>query len=280
MRIRLDDLVASRLAEGAAVPAFTCYDFTTALAVVSAAEEVGQGVIILITPKTASMKEGLRLVAAVRALADAAVVPVAVQLDHAPNLDLILSAVAAGADSVLADASAAPFADNVAFVRHVRSATDALGVVVEAELGSIAGDEDRSLAVEASGKTDSLLVAEFVASSHAQLLATSVGNVHGSYAGVPKLDWPLISDVRAASPVPLSLHGASGLPDEDLRRAPAAGLGKINFNTELRAAIFDAVEAQLSASRATGDDMLAYERACREAVRQFTLSTLEKLAGR
>jgi tagatose 1,6-diphosphate aldolase GatY/KbaY len=70
------------------------------------------------------------------------------------------------------------------------------------------------------------------------------------------------------------------LPDEDLRRAPAAGLGKINFNTELRAAIFDAVEAQLSASRATGDDMLAYERACREAVRQFTLSTLEKLAGR
>jgi tagatose 1,6-diphosphate aldolase GatY/KbaY len=280
MRTRLDDLVISRLADGAAVPALTCYEFSTALAVVSAAEEFGGGVIVLITPKTASTVDGLRLITAVRDLADAAAVPVAVQLDHAPDLELILSAVSAGVDSVLADGSALSYEDNVAFVRRVRSVTDEAGIVVEAELGSIAGDEDRALSVRASGKTDPRLVADFVASSGAHLLATSVGNVHGTYAGEPQLDWPLIDEIRTASAVPLSLHGASGLPEGDLSRAPSAGLGKININTELRAAVFDAAQAQLIASREDGDDMLTFERVNREAAREFCLSTLRRLDAR
>jgi len=259
------------------VPALTCYDFSTALAVVSAAEEFGRGVIILITPKTASAQDGLRLITAVRGLADSASVPVGVQLDHAPHLDLILAAVDAGVDSVLADGSALSFDDNAAFVRRVRSLTDDAGIVVEAELGSIAGDEDRALSVTASGKTDPRLVAPYLVSSQAHLLATSVGNVHGSYAGEPELDWPLIAEVQAESVVPLSLHGASGLSDSDLSRAAAAGLGKININTELRAAVFDAVQTQLGPSREHGDDMLTFERVCREAARSFAVSALKRL---
>jgi len=115
MRTRLDHLVTSALQQGSAVPAFTCYDFTTALAVVGAAEESGRGVILLVAPKTAATPNGLRLIAALRGLADAASVPVAVQLDHATDIAVMADAVAAGADSVLADGSSLPYGENIAW---------------------------------------------------------------------------------------------------------------------------------------------------------------------
>ena len=86
MRTRLDHLVTAALQQGSAVPAFTCYDFTTALAVVGAAEDAGHGIILLVAPKTAATPNGLRLIAALRGLAAAASGPVAVQLDHAADL--------------------------------------------------------------------------------------------------------------------------------------------------------------------------------------------------
>ena len=121
MRPRLDQLVTQALQQGAAVPAFTCYDFTTALAVVGAAEDAGRGIILLVAPKTAATANGLRLIAALRGLADAAFVPVAVQLDHATDLKVMADAVAAGADSVLADGSSLPYEENIALVRQARA---------------------------------------------------------------------------------------------------------------------------------------------------------------
>ena len=121
MRTRLDHLVTSALQHGSAVPAFTCYEFTTALAVVAAAEDAGRGVILLVAPKTAATSNGLRLIRALRGLADSAAVPVAVQLDHAADLQVMADAVAAGADSVLADGSSLPYEDNVALVQAARS---------------------------------------------------------------------------------------------------------------------------------------------------------------
>lgn len=121
MRTQLDHLVTSALQQGSAVPAFTCYDFTTALAVVGAAEESGRGVILLVAPRTAATRNGLRLIAALRGLADAATVPVAVQLDHATDLAVMAGAVAAGADSVLADGSSLPFEENIALVLAARA---------------------------------------------------------------------------------------------------------------------------------------------------------------
>ncbi len=150
MRARLNHLVTSALQHGSAVPAFTCYDFTTALAVVGAAEEAGRGVILLVAPKTAATANGLRLIAALRGLADAAGVPVVVQLDHASDLEVMADAVTAGADSVLADGSSLPYEDNIALVVAARAW---LGpdVVLEAELGGLAGDEDRAFGADQSG---------------------------------------------------------------------------------------------------------------------------------
>lgn len=274
MRARADELIEQRQLVGGAVAALTCYDVTTAFGVVAAAESIDRGVILLVTPKSAADAHGLRLVAALRQLADDAAVPVSVQLDHATDLQLILAAVEAGADTVLADGSALPFEQNAAFVAEVRSLTDARGVVVEAELGALAGDEDEALSVSPSATTDPELVAPFLAASGAHVLATSVGNVHGTYAAEPELDWALIDRIRTESLVPLSLHGASGIPEDDLRRAVRAGLGKVNINTELRAAVLSAAAAQLERSR---DDVLSFEKVWRTAAFDFAREAMLRL---
>lgn len=280
MRTSLKTLVSDSLARGNAVPAFTCYDFTTALAVVAEAESAGRGVTLLVAPKTASSPQGLRLVTALRSLADAATVPVAIQLDHASNIDSILAGIEAGADSVLADGSSLDILANIALVQAVRDAIADPAVVIEAELGGLAGDEDRAFAAVATGLTSAAEVASFVQDSGAQLLAVAVGNVHGKYAGEPDLQWDLLEQIRAVAGVPLVLHGASGIPAEDLARTPAFGVGKVNFNTELRTSVLRMLERETSAYRADGENLLGLVNVWQATVRDFTSSTLGTLSTR
>ena len=267
MRVRLDHLVASALQQGSAVPAFTCYDFTTALAVVAAAEESGRGAILLVSPSTAATPNGLRLIAALRGLADSASVPVAVQLDHASDLGVIVGAVAAGADSVLVDGSSLDYEDNIALVQAARAVLDGAGgagsedVVIEAELGGLAGDEDRAFGADAAGSapaaglTDSAQVEDFVARTGAQLLAVAVGNVHGRYQGEPELRWDVLQDIAVRTRIPLVLHGASGIPAAELVKAAAMNVGKVNFNTELRTGVLETLEARTGAHRKDGENL-------------------------
>ncbi|RDV11687.1 class II fructose-bisphosphate aldolase [Arthrobacter sp. RT-1] len=261
MRTRLDQLVTSALQQGSAVPAFTCYDFTTALAVVGAAEESGRGVILLVAPKIAATPNGLRLIAALRGLADAASVPVAVQLDHASDLAVMADAVAAGADSVLADGSSLPYEDNIALVVAARALLGS-DVVLEAELGGLAGDEDRAFGADEAGVsvvglTDSAQVEDFVSRTGAELLAVAVGNVHGKYKGEPQLRWDVLQDIAVRTHIPLVLHGASGIPAEELVKAASMNVGKVNFNTELRTGVLATLQEQLPAHRADGENLQA-----------------------
>lgn len=281
MRTRLDHLVTSALQQGSAVPAFTCYDFTTALAVVAAAEESGRGVILLVAPKTAVTSNGLRLIGALRGLADAASVPVTVQLDHATDLRVMADAVAAGADSVLADGSSLPYEDNIALVRATRAL---LGpdVILEAELGGLAGDEDRAFSadqagVAVAGLTDSALVEDFVARTGAELLAVAVGNVHGRYKGKPQLRWDVLQDIAVRTHIPLVLHGASGIPAEELVKAASMNVGKVNFNTELRTGVLATLEEQLPGHRADGENLQALLGHWNSSARHFAATTLATL---
>lgn len=291
MRTRLDHLVTSALQQGSAVPAFTCYDFTTALAVVGAAEESGLGVILLVAPKTAATPNGLRLIAALRGLADAATVPVAVQLDHASDLKVMVDAVAAGADSVLADGSSLPYEENIALVQAARALLGA-GVVLEAELGGLAGDEDRAFGtdptgtdqpagqsgVDVAGLTDSAQVEDFVSRTGAELLAVAVGNVHGKYKGEPRLRWDVLQDIAARIHIPLVLHGASGIPAEELVKAAAMNVGKVNFNTELRTGVLATLQDQLPAHRADGENLQALLAMWNQSAKGFAATTLATLA--
>jgi tagatose 1,6-diphosphate aldolase GatY/KbaY len=287
MRAQLDNLVSSALQQGSAVPAFTCYDFTTALAVVGAAEEAGRGAILLVAPKTAASPNGPRLIAALRGLADGAGVPIAVQLDHAADPELILAAVAAGADSVLVDGSSLPYEDNIALVRGVRALLDAQGnsgVVIEAELGGLAGDEDRAFEADAAGSspaaglTDSAQVEDFVSRTGAQLLAVAVGNVHGKYQGEPRLRWDVLQDIAVRTRIPLVLHGASGIPAEELVKAAAMNVGKVNFNTELRTGVLAVLAERVSVHRADGENLQALLGEWDAAARNFAVNALRTLS--
>jgi tagatose 1,6-diphosphate aldolase GatY/KbaY len=282
MRTRLDHLVTSALQHGSAVPAFTCYDFTTALAVVAAAEEAGRGVILLVAPKTAATPNGLRLIGALRGLADAAAVPVTVQLDHAMDLQVMADAVAAGADSVLADGSSLPYEDNIALVQAARGL---LGpdVVLEAELGGLAGDEDRAFGedqsgVSVAGLTDSAQVEDFVSRTGAELLAVAVGNVHGKYKGEPQLRWDVLQDIAVRTHIPLVLHGASGIPAGELVKAASMNVGKVNFNTELRTGVLATLQEQLPAHRSDGENLQGLLGHWNRSAGSFASTTLATLA--
>ncbi|MDI3193984.1 class II fructose-bisphosphate aldolase [Pseudarthrobacter sp. AL07] len=281
MRTRLDQLVMQALQQGSAVPAFTCYDFTTALAVVGAADDAGHGIILLVAPKTAATANGLRLIAAFRGLADTAFVPVAVQLDHATDLKVMADAVAAGADSVLADGSSLPYEENIALVRQARAVLGA-DVVLEAELGGLAGDEDRAFGadeagVAVAGLTDSAQVEDFVARTGAELLAVAVGNVHGKYKGEPQLRWDVLQDIAVRTHIPLVLHGASGIPAGELVKAAAMNVGKVNFNTELRTGVLSTLQAQLPAHRADGENLQGLLGHWNTTAREFATSALGML---
>jgi tagatose 1,6-diphosphate aldolase GatY/KbaY len=182
-----------------------------------------------------------------------------VQLDHATDLQVMADAVAAGADSVLADGSSLPYEDNIALVVAARAL---LGpdVPLEAELGGLAGDEDRAFGADQSGVavaglTDSAQVEDFVSRTGAELLAVAVGNVHGKYKGEPQLRWDVLQDIAVRTHIPLVLHGASGIPAGELVKAASMNVGKVNFNTELRTGVLATLQEQLPGHRSDGENL-------------------------
>jgi ketose-bisphosphate aldolase len=238
------DLLARRR-PGSAVGAFTCYDLETATATLRAAASAGAGVVLLLGGSSYRERDGGSLLAALLAVAAGSDARACVQLDHCDDLALLDSALEAGAGAVLADGSALSYERNIEFVARAAALARRHGASVEAELGGIAGDEDVAEAVAAGALTDPAQTDEFVARTGADCLAVSIGNVHGVYREPPRLDWERLEAIRDAIDTPLSLHGASGIPDELLRRAIATGVAKINVNTELRGAYLDATRQSL-----------------------------------
>jgi ketose-bisphosphate aldolase len=276
MKASFAELVAEAGARSGAVGAFTCYNLETAAGVLLAAEEGGRGVVLLVSRQSFEARGGNLLGAALVAASERAAVPACVQLDHVSNLDEIEAAFDLGFGAVLADGSALPCEDNVALVeRAVRVAARA-GGHVEAELGGIAGDEDVAQAAAAAGAlTDAEQAQEFVELTGAACLAVSIGNVHGAYGQTPDLDWARLDAIRARVACPLSLHGASGLPNSDLHRAIVGGIAKVNVNTELRQRYLAVTEAELERAR-DGARVLELNHAQRDAV---AVAVAEKLAA-
>ncbi len=248
---RFGEVLARARRAGRAVGAFTCYDLLGFEAVVRAAESFRAPVIVLVSPASFSAEGGERLVRAFRAAAEGSSVEVLVQIDHARDERLIERAADCGVEAAMADGSKLPFEENLAFTRAVVDSMRPRGVGVEAELGRIEGNEDEAGEFSGGGVTDAGEAQAFFEQSGVECLAVAVGNVHGHYSGTPKLDWQRLEEIRDRIPVPLSLHGASGLPEGDLRRAVSLGVAKFNVNTELRAAYFGFLEDELGHEAAT-----------------------------
>ncbi|MCJ7677362.1 MAG: class II fructose-bisphosphate aldolase family protein [Anaerolineales bacterium] len=210
-------------------------------------------------------------------VAQRARVPVATILDHGQSLETIVQAIRLGLSSVMFDASGVPYEENVARTREVVRIAHAVGVSVEAELGSIAGSVrlgPQTPGGEAS-LTDPLAAAEYVAMTGVDALAISVGNAHGVYRGEPRIDLDRIREIHDKVDVPLVMHGASGLSDGEYPKIVASGISKLCYYTAMGiGAIEDLKRLVLDASQET----IVYHQLISRAIGYFYAET-KRLIG-
>ena len=224
---------------GYAVGAFNCENMEMVKAIIAAAEELKAPVMLQTTPSTLRYASPAMFAGMVQAEAKAASVPVCLHLDHGSSFELAMQAMHAGYSSVMIDGSKLEFEENIALTKRVSDVARALGLPVEAELGKVGGKED-DLEAEADTNTDPAQAAEFAERTGVTSLAVAIGTAHGFYVGTPVLDKERLSEIRKVVEIPLVLHGASGLLDEEVRDCVSRGICKVNFATELRKAFTDA----------------------------------------
>ena len=158
--------------------------------------------------------------------------PIGLHLDHGKTFEDVIACVEAGFTSIMVDASHLPYEENICETRKVADYCHSFGLPVEAELGALMGKED-DIVCEEDSKTDPDLVRDFVERTACDVLAVSIGNVHGLCLN-PQIDLPLLKKIYEVSPVPLVLHGGSGIPAEVIKQAKQFGLIKINYGSALR----------------------------------------------
>lgn len=218
---------------GYAVGAFNVENMEMLKAVVAAAEELRAPVMLQTTPSTVRYGTLETFKAMAAAEAEKATVPVCLHLDHGSSYELVLKAIRAGYTSVMFDGSHESFEENIRLTKQAADAAKACGIPVEGELGKVGGKED-DLEVEEDTNTDPMQAKEFVEKTGVTSLAVAIGTAHGFYANKPVLDKERITEVKKLVSIPLVLHGASGLSDEDVKECVQRGMCKVNFATELR----------------------------------------------
>ncbi len=228
------DIIRECTTRGLVAGAFNTTNIETTMGIVAAVERTGIPTFIQCAPTNAALSGFEYIYDMVSRRLETCEVPVALHLDHGKNLQAVGDALAARFTSVMIDASEEPYEENVATSAKAREMAGQ-DIAVEAELGSIGGKEDEMGPDEAAG-TNPDQVADFVARTGCDMLAVSVGNVHG-YAPDARIDFDLLAKVRDASPVPLVIHGGSGLPEEQFGRLHKFGVVKVNIASDLRNAM-------------------------------------------
>jgi len=228
---------------GYAVPAFNIHNLETLQVVVEAAAEMKSPVILAGTPGTYSYGGVENIVGIVEALSKEHDIPLSLHLDHHEDFDDIKYKVDAGIRSAMIDGSHLSFEENVKLVKKVVELCHKNDVSVEAELGRLGGAEDDLVVDEKDTLyTNPKQALEFVERTGIDSLAVAIGTAHGLYKSEPKLDFERLEEIRNIVSIPLVLHGASGLPDEDIQRAIGLGICKVNVATELKIAFSGALK--------------------------------------
>lgn len=271
------DLVGSAASTGRAVLAFNVVTLEQVEGVLAGAERAGHPVILQVSENAVAFHGGRvgALAAACRAAAEDSGARASLHLDHATDLDLVASAAAHGFSSVMVDASRLPHDENVAVTARAARALHEQKLFVEAELGEVGGKDG----AHAPGvRTDPGEAAAFVAATGVDALAVAVGSSHAMATRTARLDHDLVARLHAAVPVPLVLHGSSGVPADELRRAVAAGMTKVNVGTLLGQAFTAAVRERLAADPSATDPR-RYLREARDAVADAVVTTLGEVHG-
>jgi ketose-bisphosphate aldolase len=236
----MTDMLAKASVGKYAVGAFNILDYNSTKAVVRAAEETDSPVIIQTSAKTVVFWGTMTILGWVRELAESSPVPIALHLDHCKDLELIKQCIEAGWTSVMIDASARPFEENLALSGQVVEMARPRGITVEAELGAIVGVEDDIHVKEQDAHlADPEQAIKFCAEVKPDCFAPAVGTAHGVYRGKPKIAYDRIEEISARTGIPLALHGGTGLSDEVFRECISLGCAKVNISTQLKYAFID-----------------------------------------
>ncbi|MDP4333007.1 class II fructose-bisphosphate aldolase [Curtobacterium sp. A7_M15] len=258
------------------VGAFNVVLLEHAEAIVAGAERAGLPVVLQISENCVRYHGGLApITTATAAIARAADVEVLVHLDHIEDPELVFAGIDLGVDSIMYDGSHLEFAANVDATRRLAVRCHDAGVAIEAELGEVGGKDG----VHAPGvRTDPQDAAAFVADTGVDALAVAVGTSHAMQTREASVDRALVEELRAAVPVPLVLHGSSGLSDDELQAAVRAGMTKINISTHLNGLFTRALRAVLD----DGPDVVdprKYVSAGRDAIATESARLLTLLHG-
>lgn len=251
--------------EGFAVAAFNVITLEVLQGVIDAAEEERAPVFVQFNP--ANLRHvGLRYAAALaKAAATQAAVPVVLHLDHGETYAQAVACLRAGFTSLMYDGNADTFEDNIATTRWVKELAAAVAIPVEGELGRIAGrEEEINVAPEDAELTDPDAAREYVQRTGVDSLAVAVGNMHGQTTRAARLDLERLRRIRANVTVPLVLHGASGLPDDQVRAAIGLGVCKFNVATQLNQGY---LRAMAGAGEAAPQDLRSLLMAARREVK-------------
>lgn len=239
-----------------AVGSFNVINLDFAEAIVRAAEARRSPVILSIAEVHFPYVTLEHICPAIKAIAERSDVPMVLNLDHGKSSAAIIRAIRNGFTSVMFDGSRLSCQENVRQTADVVKICHAVGVSVEAELGAVGGPEGDGLVNTANPDlyTDPRQAGDFVRRTGIDALAVAIGNAHGQYRGEPQLDFVRLERIRDAAGVPLVLHGGSGIPDDDFRRAISLGIAKINFYTGMSQAALEATaQAMRNAGRGYND---------------------------
>ncbi len=231
-----------------AVGAFNANNMEIVQAIIEAALEE-RAPVILQASQGAIRYAGLEhIVSLVNTAALGADLPVVLHLDHGTDFDQVMRCIRHGFSSVMYDGSGLPLEENIATTCRVLEVARAVGVSVEGELGKIGGTEDDVSVEERDAMyTDPLEAKRFVDETGVDALAIAIGTAHGPYKGEPKLDFSRLMKIRELTGVPIVMHGASGVPDEAIKKGIELGVRKINIDTELRQAFTGGIKSFLAA---------------------------------
>ena len=259
---------------GFCIPAFNVYNMESAMGVIKAAEEMKAPIIMQVYPRLMKEEAGYYLSPVIIAAANKASVPVCFHLDHGPSELETTRSLRWGATGIMLDGSTLPFEDNIDLTKRVVDTCNYVDVGVEGELGHVGTTNDSDMD-EFTTPEDAK---RFVEETGVACLAVAVGTAHGKYKKPPKLDIERIEAIRKATGnTALVLHGGSGVPDEEVKKAVKAGIRKMNFATDICYAFLDCCLSELQKP----DRPIAIDNFMKkpiEAVKNFCIEKI-KLVG-
>lgn len=262
---------------GYAVGAFNIVNRLTAKAVVDQAEEMRSPVILQTSQKTVEQITPEGIVDFVKPMAERAGIPVALHLDHCTKPELAKRCVDVGYSSIMIDMSKKPLDENIAVCREVAEYAHRVNVSVEGEIGAIVGVEDNIVVSEReSALADLDSSALFTKETDIDFLAPAIGTAHGLYKGEPKIEFELFEELRKVIPVPLVIHGGTGLADEVFKKLISMGAAKINISTALKLAYMGGLKKYFAENEK--HDPLKTDMAAYLSVREMAASHI-KLFG-